>query len=344
MKKQKKFFVSFIAFIVASRTISSMSAHALAYFSDKTYTDSILENSYMIPPNDGFLCINVNKTYQNRRIYITETGYDNEQIKYVFCSITDQSADSISAEISGNIDSDAFEKSLAGICPDAEIIRFNSLTKANDHWGLYIAGFDGYISYDEARKKDLTYEQVRRVKDLLDSVGEVREFSYTMKPVVCGKSTSNFLTQYDKEENGVNYQEIITNYINDNNLPCHIDEDRQNDIFYVVPDEKITIAEHYDLAEKIYKELNIYPCIEYLDTIDVSEDITIDLRNNIKGDANDDETFSLSDAVSIMQAIHSPNEYVLTPQGAFNADIAGDYDGITNMDTLAILEKLLHLE
>lgn len=344
MKKHKNFLISFIASIAALGTISSVSAHAAVYYYDKEFMDSILENSYMIPPNDGFLCRNDNERDKNQRKYITESGYDDEHIGYVICSIPGQRADSIRANIYGNIDSDAFEKSLAEICPDTEIIRFKPFTGANNYWELYIAGFDGRISYDEARKKDLTYEQVRRVNDLLDNVGEVQEFTYTMATVYCEKSVPNFLTVYDKKENGVNCLELITNYITDNDLPCHIDENPKDRTFYVVPNEEITIDERYNLAKMIYSDLDIYPNIEYLDTVELlSEDITIDLQNNIEGDANNDETFSLSDAVSIMQAICNPDEYVLTPQGAFNADITGDYDGITNMDTLAILKKLLNL-
>lgn len=345
MKKQKKFFITFITSIAVLGTISSMSAYAAVYYYDKEFMDSILENSYMIPPNDGFLCRNDNETDWNRRMYITESGYDDEHIGYVICSISNQKADSIRANIYGNIDRDAFEKSLAEICPDAEKIRFNSLTGADDYWELYVAGFDGRIAYDEAIKKDLTYKQVRRIKNLLDGVGEVQEFTYTMTNVNCEKSVPSFLTAYDKKENGVNCLELIKNYIADNNLPCHIDENPKDRTFYVVPDEKITIAERYNLAKMIYSDLNIYPNIEYLETVELlSEDITIDLQSSTEGDANNDGIFSLSDAVSIIQAICNPNEYVLTPQGKFNADIAGNYDGVTNMDILAILKKLLNLE
>lgn len=345
MKKHKNFLISFITSIAVLGTISSMSAHAVIYFYDKESMDSILENSYMIPPNDGFLCRNDNEIYQNQRMYITATGYDDEHIGYVICTIPSQQADSIRANIYGNIDSDALEKSLSEICPDAEKIRLNSFTEANDHWDLYIAGFDGHTSYDEARKKDLTYKQVRRVKDLLDSVGEVQEFTYTMLPVECEKSISNFITAYDKKENGVDYLKLITNYITDNNLPCHIDENSKGRTFYVVPNEEITIAERYNLAKMIYSDLDIYPNFEYLDTVEVlSEDITIDLHNNIDGDTDCDGNILLNDAVLIMQAVGNPDEYTLTPQGKFNADIAGNYDGVTNMDTLAVLKKLLNLK
>ena len=68
------------------------------------------------------------------------------------------------------------------------------------------------------------------------------------------------------------------------------------------------------------------------------------MHNNIDGDANNDGELSLADAISIMQAIGNPDEYTLTPQGEFNADIAGNYDGLTNMDALAVQKKLLNLE
>ncbi|MDE6034952.1 MAG: glycoside hydrolase family 9 protein [Ruminococcus sp.] len=56
------------------------------------------------------------------------------------------------------------------------------------------------------------------------------------------------------------------------------------------------------------------------------------------GDANEDGTVSLADAVLIMQSIANPNEekYKLTEQGTKNADVANIGDGVTPTDALAI--------
>jgi len=67
------------------------------------------------------------------------------------------------------------------------------------------------------------------------------------------------------------------------------------------------------------------------------------MHTNVKGDANDDGTLALSDAIAILQNVGNPDDYELTPQGEYNADIVGNGDGITNADALAIQRKLLGL-
>jgi len=69
----------------------------------------------------------------------------------------------------------------------------------------------------------------------------------------------------------------------------------------------------------------------------------IELIRKLAGDANDDETLSLSDAVIILQAVGNPDKYRLTNPGKAKADIVGNGDGITNADALEIQRKLLKL-
>ena len=72
----------------------------------------------------------------------------------------------------------------------------------------------------------------------------------------------------------------------------------------------------------------------------------------VKGDANCDGELSMADAVLIMQSIANPakfgiegtDEHHITEQGKKNADIAGENDGVTNADALAIQKKLLKLD
>ncbi len=69
------------------------------------------------------------------------------------------------------------------------------------------------------------------------------------------------------------------------------------------------------------------------------------------GDANNDGSVNLADTVMIMQALVNPDVYGLdgsdkshiTPQGWRNADCAGNNDGVTNLDALAIQKLLLDL-
>ncbi len=62
------------------------------------------------------------------------------------------------------------------------------------------------------------------------------------------------------------------------------------------------------------------------------------------GDTNLDNQVNLADAVMIMQSVCNPKYATFTHQGEYNADVTGDYDGITNKDALTIQRQLLGLE
>ena len=82
------------------------------------------------------------------------------------------------------------------------------------------------------------------------------------------------------------------------------------------------------------------------------EKLTSTNESTVKGDANCDTNVNMSDAVIIMQSLANPDKYGvngtdehhITEQGKKNGDIAGNNDGITNSDALAIQRKLLGLD
>ena len=69
------------------------------------------------------------------------------------------------------------------------------------------------------------------------------------------------------------------------------------------------------------------------------------------GDANCDKEVTLADAVLVMQSIANPSKFgingtdkqKITAQGRANADVAGNGDGLTNADALAIQKYMLKL-
>ncbi len=65
---------------------------------------------------------------------------------------------------------------------------------------------------------------------------------------------------------------------------------------------------------------------------------SIDMANNVNGDANCDNVQSMADAASIFQAIGNPDKYSLSDLGEFNAYYAND--GLTPDDAIAIQKKL----
>ena len=99
----------------------------------------------------------------------------------------------------------------------------------------------------------------------------------------------------------------------------------------------------YNTAKALY-DTGYFYCVE-MNMLPIASDIT-------KGDANCDGELSMADAVTIMQYISNPDKYGengtdknhITEQGKKNADIAGENDGVTNADALAIQKKLLKLD
>lgn len=61
------------------------------------------------------------------------------------------------------------------------------------------------------------------------------------------------------------------------------------------------------------------------------------------GDANLDGTVDISDAVLIMQSLSNPSKYKLSDEARTAADVAGNSDGVTNADALAIQKYLLKI-
>ena len=109
------------------------------------------------------------------------------------------------------------------------------------------------------------------------------------------------------------------------------------EVFYLYPQDNGSIV---DWTLKIYKKASY---------------VTTDTNNTtdfVKGDANCDGELSMADAVLIMQAVANPDKFGtngteqnhLTDKGKRNADIAGERDGISVLDALAIQKKLLKIE
>lgn len=61
------------------------------------------------------------------------------------------------------------------------------------------------------------------------------------------------------------------------------------------------------------------------------------------GDANCDDTVSLADAIIVLQSISNPDKYSLSDQGAINADVDLNGNGISPKDALSIQKYLAHI-
>ena len=345
MKNIKKITAMLMTSVMTAGTVSSMTAGALANFNTKTDMDNVIENSFKLP-DDSFMVI-------HDETYLAETEDDNI---FRFYTLTGTKPDSVNAYISADADADAIESAIREICPDAEDIYVTAPYGVSNYRNVCVSGLKTgdktKLSYEEIRSKDITYEQAIKVYELLKDTGMLENFEYRQASINSIQTTWH-LTSYANGSFGEDYQELIENYIAENDLDWYISKDRCSySTFYVTTGQRLSAEENYKIAEQIYNDLGITPLIIYPESASLSEDIIIEMHDKIDGDANNDGELTLADAIVTLQSVGNPEKYGIngwdethiTYQGSFNADIAGDYDGITTLDALAIQRKVLGLE
>ncbi|MCM1314640.1 MAG: dockerin type I repeat-containing protein [Alistipes senegalensis] len=139
--------------------------------------------------------------------------------------------------------------------------------------------------------------------------------------------------------------ELIAEYLSKNSIPYTIDES----IYFTnitFDNENMNFDETAELATEIRKHVNW--SFDGMVLPDFANVIITDIENTLPeptllGDANEDGKVTISDAVLIMQALSNPDDFWLTPQGAANADMVGDGDGVTVMDALRIQEMEINM-
>ncbi len=78
-------------------------------------------------------------------------------------------------------------------------------------------------------------------------------------------------------------------------------------------------------------------------TTEVTTTTTEALKVTIWGDANDDGSVNMADVTAIVQSIGNKDEYPLSEQGAINADIVNNGDGVFGSDALLIQYMLAEM-
>ncbi|MDE6798340.1 MAG: dockerin type I repeat-containing protein, partial [Ruminococcus sp.] len=107
--------------------------------------------------------------------------------------------------------------------------------------------------------------------------------------------------------------------------------------------DSYTDDEYFQLLQKI-KEDTGHVIGTFQPDLGIRLNSLTDIENvlpapKLLGDANEDGTVSLADAVFIMQVLSNPDDFQLTPQGMANADTDGD--GVTVMDAFRIQEMMI---
>ncbi len=102
----------------------------------------------------------------------------------------------------------------------------------------------------------------------------------------------------------------------------------------LVPPEGAALSDQIRAAQVIYEKTGVSIAAET--EFMTASAAKVDVFNAVAGDANDDGSTTVADAVAILQSIANRDKYALSAQGEFNGDIYGNYDGITAGDALEI--------
>ncbi len=132
---------------------------------------------------------------------------------------------------------------------------------------------------------------------------------------------------------------ILQEYINEKGLDVNIEIQSgwsdNSQMCILNPIREMTSQEISKLYTDIYYDLELKPEVLY----DLSASYTEPLNLcKIDGDSNTDGELGMADATLILQYLTNKDEYDLTEQGAYNADL--DKDGITASDALVIQQML----
>lgn len=136
---------------------------------------------------------------------------------------------------------------------------------------------------------------------------------------------------------------VLQNYIDEKGFDVKVDEhldcthgiDYDYSKCYLEPTREMTSQEIAKLYTDIYHDLGLKPGYMYMEEDYVTQPLNL---CKIDGDANNDSVLGIADATLILQFLTNKDEYDLTEQGAYNADL--DKDGITANDALVIQQML----
>ena len=197
---------------------------------------------------------------------------------------------------------------------------------------VYLRSDGGNSIYGKMSAKDLAY-----VYDAFSAQGAA-DFRYTFGFYYTDHSYAPYMTAFSSR-----YAAAVQAYIEGNDIDAQIvqykagdtdfaGKEVTQDLIYVIPDTELSDIEHYRLAQDISVNAGVRP--EFVSPAMMS--VGIEATDYIPGDANCGGTADIADAVLIQQHLANPEKYSLSDAGLINGDIAGNCDGITGLDALAV--------
>lgn len=191
------------------------------------------------------------------------------------------------------------------------------------------------INYDN--HVDMSETQAKEIFKILENYADNAEyhtgaFEYTI--------VSLHLDEYFE-----NQKDTLEQYIRAKNIGAKIEPCENSllsNMLKIVPDREFSSEDYIELAGDILESTGIRPPGMSPGIFSYDKGVSVSLADYTDGDANTDGQRTLADAVAILQSLANGDEYGLTLQGLFNADIFGN-DGV-NVDDALEIQRLATVE
>lgn len=340
---KKKVLMSLVSAFLSVSSVTAMSANAIPYAFHSTYSEEYQEimEGYTEFDDCGYF-----DACSNSDLH----GYDRSYADDIHIMLQKD----IGNRISFDVVADENEKEEIDAC-------FDVLDDSYEIESDYIEYVDGSLSYwhyviiDKACRHETVYN-AKMICDSLKEKFDVKAFNYyddvkTLKVFTAASLNTEQLLHFEYSEwMNQNALDKLSNYVNENALDFdvvdnHAFESEFTKMCSLISANAMTIDEQMAMAKEIKDNVDLEISFDIPESLrQEAVPNSIDIYNAVDGDFNNDGELSMSDAVAILQCIGNPDEYTMTAQGKFNADINNCGNGITGLDAVEIMKRLAETE
>ncbi len=218
-------------------------------------------------------------------------------------------------------------------------VNWNDSTDLSDvtYWEIILRSIPDDYVYPSTLNDRITFvDGVADVKITLDKKPDMSKLTFEL--IVKDKETGEYVPGVEVVISGKDYEKQLPEKkyttldgVNDLTCPREWVEDL-NDVTWTAT--ITSVPEGYKMPEEP-KSIFMFLTKNTIEkTYELERDHTV--QKIVWGDANLDTKVTVADAVAILQAIANKDKYALKPQGAKNADVYANGDGITPKDALMI--------
>ncbi len=338
MKKYNKIFAAATASLLCLSSFTALSGNAVFWTGIPNNEEQALEmiKEHLFNNTIDEFALDTERVFSgaNTIVYLTDNrGMCRIEVNTRVLDFSMKTASSFSKE-----DTETVKAFLNKLYPDVEFdVRMDGKAKFSI-FDINALPFDGRL--DTAADAEVIYDFVAERFDV-----ESCKFNGGYVIPECGSMTGFKCTDDENLISNYGYYSketptILQNYIDEKGLEVELqvkEIDKEGTLSCaIIPTHEITPQETVELYTNIYNDLGLKPGGYYQEAMtSVGEPLNLCKTD---GDANTDGVLGIADATLILQFLTNKDEYDLTEQGAYNADL--DKDGITANDALVIQQML----